>query len=134
MIVVKYTNMKIRAYGDLVVWRKGMDLAEKCYHVTRGFPPSKAYGLSSQIRRAGASVPANVAEGHGREHLREYLHYLSIASGSLTELETHIILASRLTYLSGAEVSALLEQTSEVGRMLTRLKQSLRRVKPAPRT
>ena len=69
------------------------------YELTKQFPPNELYGLVSQIRKAAVSIPANIAEGHGREHLGDYLHHLSIANGSLMELETHLLLAGRLGYL-----------------------------------
>ena len=119
--------MKANYYRELVVWQKAMDLVEKCYQLTRSLPSSETYGLSGQIRRAAVSVPANIAEGNGREHVREYLHHLSIANGSLMELETHLMIAARLEYLDSANVSQVLEQTSEVGKMLGGLIRSLKR-------
>jgi four helix bundle protein len=89
----------IRSYRDLRVWQMGMDLAEHCYLVTQGFPQAEVYGLTSQLRRAAVSVPANIAEGYGREYRKEYIHFLRVAQGSLKELETHLILASRIGYL-----------------------------------
>jgi len=79
----------IRNYRDLFVWGRSMDLAEACYKISRQFPPSEIYGLTSQIRRAAVSIPANIAGGHGRRNLGDYVHHLSIANGSLKELETH---------------------------------------------
>jgi four helix bundle protein len=119
--------MRVNHYGELKVWQKEMDLAVASYAATRGFPPSETYGLASQIRRAASSIPANIAEGHGRYHLGEYLQHLSIARGSLMELETHVILARRLDYLDDAAASRLLARTAEVSRMLAGLTQSLRR-------
>jgi four helix bundle protein len=78
---------KIRSYKDLGVWQKSVDLADRCYIATRAFPTEERFGLSSQIRRAAVSIPANIAEGNGRSGSREYLHHLSIARGSLYELE-----------------------------------------------
>jgi four helix bundle protein len=79
------------------------------------------YGLSSQIQRASVSRPANIAEGHGREHLGDYLHHLSVASGSLMEVETHLLIAVRLTYLGANDVKPVFQQSAEVGRMLNGL-------------
>ena len=79
------------------------------------------YGLVSQIRRAAVSVPANIAEGHGREHLGDYLRFLSAAKGSLMELQTHVIIAGRLEYFSPAETQRALSVTADIGRMLSGL-------------
>lgn len=84
---------KITSYRDLVVWTRAMDVVEACYKLTRLLPQSEMYGLSSQIRRAAVSIPANIAEGHGRRNLGEYLQHLSIANGSLKELETRLLIA-----------------------------------------
>jgi four helix bundle protein len=117
---------KVRYYRDLLVWQKGIDLALDCYRATKLFPKSETYGLAAQIQRAAVSVPANIAEGHGREHLGDYLHHLSIANGSLMELETHIVLAGRLNYLTDTHADQLLSQAAELGRMLSGL---IRRLK-----
>lgn len=118
--------MSVSSYRDLKVWQKAMDLVVGCYRLTEGFPKSETYGLSSQLRRAAVSVPANIAEGQGREAIKEYLHHLSIANGSLMELETHLLIAGRLRYTEDRELAPLLAQTSEVGKMLNGLIKSLR--------
>jgi four helix bundle protein len=86
----------IKSYRDLRVWQEAMTLAEACYRLTRGFPKEEMFGLSSQIRRSAASIPANIAEGHGRENTQSFIQYLRIAQGSLKELETHLMLAERV--------------------------------------
>src|SRR5438093_1116285 len=86
-------KMTVQHYRQLEVWQGGMELAEKCYLATRGFPREELFGLVSQIRRAAVSIPANIAEGQGREHTREFLHFLSMARGSLMEVETHLLLS-----------------------------------------
>jgi four helix bundle protein len=106
-----------------------MDLAEVCYKLTNLLPRSEIYGLSSQIRRAAVSIPANIAEGHGRRNLGEYLQHLSIANGSLKELETHLLIATRLNYFAANEVASALESCAEIGRMLSGLLQKLRQRK-----
>ena len=80
--------MEIKSYRDLRVWQAGMDLVVRVYRLTQGFPTHELYGLTSQMRRAAVSIPSNIAEGHTRESSKEYLHHLSIAQGSLAELET----------------------------------------------
>ena len=107
-----------------------MDLVVASYQMTKEFSQSELYGLMSQIQRAAVSIPANIAEGHGREHLGNYLHHLSMANGSLMELETHFLLAGRLGYLKVEPMNQLLEQTAEVGRMPAGLIRSLKNSRP----
>src|SRR4051812_25006582 len=89
----------IRSYRDLRVWQQSMDLAETIYEVTKTFPDNERYGLISQLRRAAASVPSNIAEGH-RRSLGDYIRHLLFSSGSLAEIETQLILSQRLNILS----------------------------------
>ena len=89
--------MAIRHYRDLEVWQRAMDLVEQVYRIAKTLPAEERYGLTSQIQRAAVSIPANVAEGHGRTHRGDYLHHLSIARGSLAELETQLAEGERLT-------------------------------------
>jgi len=106
-----------------------MDLVEACYRLTKNLPQSEIYGLSSQIRRAAVSIPANIAEGHGRRSLGEYTQHLSIANGSLKELETHLMIAGRLKYCAENETAPALEACAEIGRMLSGLIQKPRQRK-----
>jgi four helix bundle protein len=117
---------KVTSYRDLVVWARAMDIVEVCYKLSKQIPQSEMYGLTSQIRRAAVSIPANIAEGHGRKTLGEYIQHLSIANGSLKELETHLMIASRLHYVKEDETIPALEGCSEIGRMLASLIQKLR--------
>ncbi len=112
-------------YSELIVWQKAMDLVTDIYKVTAMFPGEERFGLSSQARRAAVSIPSNIAEGHGRKSTAAYMSYLSIAFGSLMELETQIQIAARLGYLDEGKVITLLVQTDEIGKMLSGLKQSL---------
>ena len=116
----------IRGYRDLKVWAMSLDLACDVFTATRSFPREERFGLSDQLRRASASVPANIAEGHGRFGPREYLHHLSIASGSLKELETLLLIAERTGILCAEASARLLARSEQIGRMLTRLRQRLR--------
>ncbi len=104
-----------------------MNLVASSYVLARKLPQSELFALSSQIRRAAVSVPANIAEGYGRWNLKEYVHHLRIASGSLTELETHFMIGFRLGYLTAADVERILIDTDELGRMLMALVQKLSR-------
>jgi four helix bundle protein len=121
---------RVQGYRDLVVWQKAMDLVEGVYRVTHGWPKDELYGLTNQIRRAAVSIPANVAEGQGRTGAREFLHHLSIACDSLHELETHLLIARRLSYLDGQQCDSLINQTTEIDRLLHGLIKSLRPAAP----
>src|SRR5512135_2077752 len=90
---------KVKNYRDLIAWQKAMDLVEMVYRLTKDFPKDEIYTLTSQIRRAVVSVPANIAEGQGRASDGEFHRFLTIAHGSLRELETHLFIAQRLGYL-----------------------------------
>ena len=105
-----------------------MALAESCYQLTRRFPKEELFGLTSQIRRSAASVPANIAEGHGRENTQSFVQYLRIAQGSLKELETHLLLSERVGVVSRTEVEASMSQCEAVGKMLRSLIRSLQKV------
>ncbi len=116
-----------RTYRDLLVWETAMELAVACYGATKMLPQGELYGLTSQIRRAASSIPANIAEGYGRDSKASFVQFLRIAQGSLKELETHVILAARLDYLSTAVSEPLLGRADEIGRMLRGLIRSLQR-------
>jgi len=94
----------IQSYRDLIVWQKAVDLAPEVYRLIRRFPKEETYGLADQARRAAVSIPANIAEGQARQHTREFLQHLSIAKGSLGELDTLLIVAGRLRYLTEQEL------------------------------
>jgi len=119
-------DLAVKSYRDLQVWQKAMALVVESYSVARPLPKSESYGLIGQIQRAAVSVPANIAEGHGREHLGDYVRHLSIANGSLMELETHFLIAVELRYVTHEQTAAAMSMTSEVGRMLTGLTRRLR--------
>ncbi len=117
----------VSSYRDLRVWQAAMDLAVECYRLAKLLPPSERFGLARQLIRAAVSVPANIAEGHGRLRRGEYLHHLSISRGSLKEVETYLALIARLKLIPLAELTKEAELCDSVSRMLTRLRQSLRR-------
>ncbi len=104
-----------------------MKLALNCYALTKQFPHSELFGMTSQVRRACASIPANIAEGHGREHTGSFIQALRIAQGSLKELETHLILANRLGLAPDPDTGPLMRQAEEVGKMLRAMIRSLQR-------
>jgi four helix bundle protein len=119
--------MPIESYQDLIVWQKAMDLAEQCYLATRPFPKEELFGMTSQIRRAATSIPANIAEGWGRGTTGEYLQFLRVAQGSTKELETHLLLCHRVGLLTADQARPLLSLLAEVSRMTISLIGSLRR-------
>ncbi len=125
-------NAPVRSYRDLIVWQKALDLAEKVYEATRKFPKEEIYGITSQMRRAAVSIASNIAEGHARHTRREFFQFLGIARGSLSELQTQVILAARLRMLDDEQESELNDRIAEVGRMLNALRKSIGRP-PEPR-
>ena len=117
--------MAIESYRDLRVWQEAMELAEACYRISKAVPASEGYGLTSQVRRSSASVPANIAEGYGRGATGSYTHFLKVARGSLKELETHLLLAGRVEVADAKLLEPLLERSAALGKMLNRLIQSV---------
>ncbi|MDK4739252.1 four helix bundle protein [Rhizobium sp. LEGMi198b] len=111
----------INSYQDLTVWQRSMDLAVECYALTKEFPKEEIYGLVSQIRRASVSIAANIAEGYGREATGAYVHHLKIAQGSLKELETHLILSTRVEIVAFERIKATMSLGDEIGKMLRSL-------------
>ncbi|HYW67435.1 MAG TPA: four helix bundle protein [Candidatus Dormibacteraeota bacterium] len=108
---------------ELKIWQKAMDLVEACYKFSGALPKDERFGLTSQIRRAATSVPANIAEGFGRWNTREFARFLAIACGSVRELETHIVIAQRLGFAPAASAEQVLRATDELARMLFRMRQ-----------
>ena len=121
---------KVKSYRDLRVWQKGMDLAAEVYRLSRSWPKEELYGLTSQARRAAASVPANIAEGYGRQSSASYGQFLKVARGSLKELETHLILAERVGLTPDGSCRQLLTQADDLGRMLGGLIKAVSRKQP----
>ena len=117
--------MAIVSYRDLKAWKLGIQLVKAIYGITNRWPDSELYGLVSQSRRAAVSIPANIAEGQGRRTTKDFLRHLSIAYGSLMELETHLIIAAELSYLSRDEFKALEARTFEMAKVLSGLTRSL---------
>lgn len=120
----------VKSYKDLIVWQKAMDLAVEVYRLSDKFPKAEIYSLTDQLRRATVSVVSNIAEGKGRESKQEYLHFLAIAQGSLTEAETQLLLAVRLGYLKDGDVEKALAISDEIGRMLNVMRTKLKNPSP----
>ena len=114
----------IQSFRDLTVWQRGMDLAQNVYNTTEALPRTELFGLTSQLRRSAVSIPSNVAEGKAVGG-RSYVRHVRIALGSEAELQTQIELACRLKMISATDRQKLLNETSEVGRMLSALLRSL---------
>jgi four helix bundle protein len=121
-----------QSHRDLKVWRIALDLAETLYRLTADWPKHEQYGLTSQVRRAAVSVPANIAEGAGRRTPGEFIQFASIARGSLAELETLIVLAHRLSYIDDATYKRVNDDLFELGRMATGLIKSLQERRANP--
>lgn len=118
-------NVVIRSHRDLIVWQKAMDLVVTVYKATGTFPKAETYGLTSQIRRAVTSIPANIAEGQGRRLAKEFVYFLANARESLWELDTHLESARRLGFINHDTHHELQSQLDEVGRILNGLMRSV---------
>ncbi len=113
--------MRVKSYKDLLVWQKSLDLVEMIYQVSKAFPKEELYGLTNQLRRAAVSIPSNIAEGHARSSTAEFLRFLSIARGSLAEVETQLLIAHRLSYLPADQLSSILNVQAEINKMVNGL-------------
>ena len=116
----------LKSYKELIVWQKAYQLCLKVYNATQNFPHEERYGLTQQIRKSVVSVSSNIAEGYGRGAIKEYIHHLHIAYGSNCELETQLMLASDLGYVSKNHNEFLMKDIEEVERMLKSLIKSLK--------
>ena len=112
-------------YRNLIAWKKAFELAMAIYEGTSHFPVEERYGITAQIRRAGISIPSNIAKGEGRRSKREFRRFLFIALGSLMEVETQILISDSLGYFKPRQAENLLTRTAEVGRLLNGLSRSL---------
>jgi len=113
-------------YRDLKAWQQAMSMVQEVYRLTQAFPRDETYGLTIQLRKAAVSIASNIAEGKGRSSDKELLHFLSNAKGSLFEMETQIMIADGLGYLSRSQSDQLLSQSAEVGRLLNGLMKAFR--------
>ena len=115
----------INGHQELIVWQKAMELATEIYRIVKVLPKEETYALSDQMRRAAVSIPSNIAEGHARNSIKEYIQFLSIAKGSNAELQTQCLLCVRLQMMSHDKVSTALKLSDEVGKMLNMLIKTL---------
>ena len=111
----------MKTYKTLVVWQKSIDLVERVYEITRTFPEDERFNLTSQLRRCAVSIPSNIAEGHGRKSNGEFSHFLKIAFGSSSELETQLLIAHRLKMVAKEEYDEVSESLTYVRKMLSSL-------------
>jgi four helix bundle protein len=121
---------KPKHYKELLVWQKGMSLAKMVYRLTVRFPTEERYGLTSQMRRAAVSIPSNIAEGQARRGTNEFLQFLSVAEGSLAELDTQLSLSVELGFAQEADVDPALKEIDELQKMLVALKRKLSSLSP----
>ena len=119
------TNKPLSSYRELIAWQKAIDLVTEIYSITKEFPREETYGLTSQLRRSAVSVPSNIAEGQGRATKGEFIQFLCHARGSLFELETQIVLAEKLGYITPETESQVALRITEVARILNGLLTSL---------
>jgi four helix bundle protein len=119
----------MRPHEKLEVWKRGIDFVVAIYKETESFPKEERFGLTSQIRRASVSIPANIAEGAARQSSKEFAHFLSVAQGSASEVETEMLIAYRLGYLDEKTYSTMRSEMETIGRMVFGLSQSLNRRK-----
>jgi len=115
----------IRDYRDLIVWKVAMDIAEHVYLLTRAFPREELFGMTSQMRRCAVSIPANIAEGFGRAQRRSFIQFLRIAQGSLKELETHVVLCTRIGLIAEDQSLPLEARCTTLGKRLVTFVRSL---------
>ena len=113
--------MAWKHYREMIVWQKAMDLTQEVYRLVKLLPAEERFDLSSQIRRAVVSIPSNIAEGQGRQTEKEFKQFLSIAKGSVFEVETQLLICVRISYFSQEQIEKALSLCDEVGRMLTKL-------------
>ena len=121
---------KPKHYKDLLIWQRSMGLTKLVYQLTKSFPADERYGLISQLRRAAVSIPSNIAEGQARKGTSEFLQFLSIATGSLAELETQLLLSVELSYCKQADLTFLLQEIDELQKMIVALRRRLSAYSP----
>jgi four helix bundle protein len=117
--------MTNKSYQDLIVWQKSIDLVEIIYRMTKAFPKHETYGLISQMQRASVSVASNIAEGQGRNSNSAFVRFLSYSQGSLKELETQLLISSRLNYIDQNQLDVILKHCDEIGKMITGLQKKI---------
>lgn len=110
--------MKASSYKELIIWQKAMELTEEVYRLIKYLPKEETFALSDQMRRAAVSIPSNIAEGHGRLSIKEFINFIAFARGSLYEVETQLEIAYRLKYLTDERILKANELVAEISKML----------------
>ena len=116
---------EIKDFKDLIIWQKGMDIAQKCYYITKSFPKEELYGMVQQVRRASPSISANIAEGYGRRSAGDYSRFLNISQGSINELQTHLMLGKRVGLCQEEDITSIISLLQEETRMISSLLKKL---------
>ncbi|NEO79159.1 MAG: four helix bundle protein [Moorea sp. SIO4G3] len=116
---------EVNDFKDLRIWQKGMEIAKQCYFLTKQFPKDELYGMVQQIRKSASSIPANIAEGYGRISSGEYKRFLSIAQGSINELQTHLLLAEAVGLFEKSDIVSLIQELQSETRMIINLMKKL---------
>jgi four helix bundle protein len=116
----------VKNYRDLIVWQRGIKLAKEVYQLTSKFPQQEIFGITNQLRRASVSIPSNIAEGQGRQYRKEFIQFLYMAVGSVSELDTQFVIAEEVGYLSQSEILPVLQEIGEIRKMLFGLIYSLK--------
>ena len=116
----------MNSYRDLLVWQRAMDLVDLIYRAAGTLPREHLYGLGRQLQKSAVSIPSNIAEGHARDSTREYLRFVSIALGSVAELETQVLICQRQGLVSETDAESAMQCADEIGKMLRVLQQRLR--------
>ena len=129
VLIVSMEEKMVQSYKDLIVWQRAMDVVIEVCKLVKLLPKEETYALSDQMRRSAVSIPSNIAEGQGRNSTKEYLQFLSIAKGSICELETQLIICNKTNYLTAEQTAAVEEMLQETGKMLNALMKKLRQVK-----
>jgi len=119
--------MGVQSYRDLEIWKRSMDLVAEIYLITKQFPKEELYTLTSQIRRAAISIPSNIAEGRSKRSTKDYMRFLNVSYGSLSELETQLMIGQKLGYIASNKLDPMLDETANIGRMINGLLSSLDR-------
>ncbi|MCX6183695.1 MAG: four helix bundle protein [Flavobacterium sp.] len=121
--------IEIKSYKDLLIWQKGINIVVNVYELTEEFPKEERYALTSQLKRAALSIPSNIAEGYGRNSTQSYIYFITIARGSLFELETQLILAEKLKLIKNEKLFAnlmnqIIEESKMINSFITKIESS----------